>query len=190
MSGASPISLQLPTRRVQQRASHLRVASRGNEGTASSSTSIAATPGTGMRAAEAAGLSANRASANRRAFFGSGRRSECFFFRARAAVEYIEFFDIFALCLVPITPRKGVLHVHVRYRPIAARISQSNNTCTRKSRHLRVAATGDRPIHPATRPTIVTRVDRAHPQPRECTCREWLPRDRRLCVWPLGPHEL
>ena len=38
---------------------------------ASSSTSIAATPGTGMCAAEAAGLSANRASANRRTFFGS-----------------------------------------------------------------------------------------------------------------------
>ena len=21
-------------------------------------------------------------------------------------------------------------------------------------------------------------------------CREWLPRDRRLCVWPKGPREL
>ena len=74
----------------------MSVVSRANEGTASSSTSIAATPGTGMCAAEAAGLSANRASAN--AEFspvlvdaGVGR-SVGVLFRAPAAVEYIEFF--------------------------------------------------------------------------------------------------
>ena len=52
------------------------------------STSIAATPGTGMCAAEAAELSANRASANRRAIFDSGGRrgrSVGVLFRARTS---------------------------------------------------------------------------------------------------------
>ena len=60
---------------------------------ASSSTSIAATPGTGMCAAEAARLSANPASANHRVSPGSGgRRSVGVLFRAPASVEYIEFY--------------------------------------------------------------------------------------------------
>ena len=77
----------------------------------------------GMCAAEAAGLSANRASANRRAFFGSGGgRSECFFPRAFSALEPLwNILNSTRVRLVPITPRKGVLHV--RYRSIAARIT-------------------------------------------------------------------
>ena len=68
--------------------------------------------------------------ANRRAFPGSGgrrgrsvgvSRSECFSALAPAALWII--LNSTRVCLVLITPRKGVLHV--RYRSIAARISQS-----------------------------------------------------------------